>query len=100
MPIILIGLLLPAQYNFVVLIGIGLYSLMVLFQFVTLPVEFNASARAIRALGETGILYPEELQGAKRVLQAAALTYLAATFASLMSLLRLLVIAGGRRRRD
>ena len=73
---------------------------MVLFQFVTLPVEFNASARAIRALRETGVLYPEELQGAKRVLQAAALTYLAAMFSSLMSLLRLLVIVGGRRRRD
>ena len=98
MPLILIGLLLPVQYDFVVHIGIGLYSLMVLFQLVTLPVEFNASARAIRALGESGILYEEELNGAKKVLSAAAMTYLAATFTSLLSLLRLLLIAGNRRR--
>ena len=98
MPLILIGLLLPVQYDFVVYIGIGLYSLMVLFQLVTLPVEFNASARAIRALGESGILYEEELNGAKKVLSAAAMTYLAATFTSLLSLLRLLLIAGNRRR--
>lgn len=98
MPLILIGLLLPVQYDFVVYIGIGLYSLMVLFQLVTLPVEFNASARAIRALGESGILYEEELSGARKVLRAAAMTYLAATFTSLLSLLRLLLIAGNRRR--
>ena len=71
---------------------------MVLFQLVPLPVEFNASARAIRALGESGILYEEELNGAKKVLSAAAMTYLAATFTSLLSLLRLLLIAGNRRR--
>lgn len=98
MPLILIGLLLPVQYEFIVYIGIGLYSLMVLFQLITLPVEFNASARAIRALSETGILYEEELEGAKKVLRAAAMTYLAATFTALLSLLRLLLIASNRRR--
>ncbi len=100
MPLIFIGLLLPVQYDFVVLIGIGLYSLMVLFQLVTLPVEFNASARALKALGQAGILYPNELQDAAKVLRAAAMTYVAATFTSLMTLLRLLAIAGSRRRRD
>ena len=100
MPLIFIGLLLPVQYDFVVLIGIGLYSLMVLFQLVTLPVEFNASARALKALDQAGILYPNELQDAAKVLRAAAMTYVAATFTSLMTLLRLLAIAGSRRRRD
>lgn len=100
MPLIFIGLLLPVQYDFVVLIGIGLYSLMVLFQLVTLPVEFNASARALRALDQAGVLYPNELQGAEKVLKAAAMTYVAATFTSLMTLLRLLAIAGNRRGRD
>ena len=97
MPLILIGLILPVQYDFVVNIGIGLYSLCVLFQMVTLPVEFNASARALQALDATGILYPEELEGAKKVLRAAAMTYVAATFTALMSLLRLLLIFGNRR---
>ena len=96
-PIILIGLLLPVEYDFVVTIGIALYSLMVVFQLVTLPVEFNASRRAIKALNETGILYPDEIEGARKVLSAAAMTYLAATFASLMSLLRLLAIVNRRR---
>ena len=100
MPLIFIGLLLPVQYDFVVTIGIALYSLMVLFQLVTLPVEFNASSRALRALEAAGILYPDELKGAEKVLRAAAMTYLAAAFTSLMSLFRLLAIAGSRRRRD
>ena len=97
MPLILIGLLLPVQYDVVVNIGIALYSLSVLFQLVTLPVEFNASARALQALDATGILYPEELEGAKKVLRAAAMTYVAATFTAFLSLLRLLLIFGGRR---
>ena len=99
-PLIFIGLLLPVQYDFVVTIGIALYSLMVLFQLVTLPVEFNASSRALRALDAAGILYPDELKGAEKVLRAAAMTYLSAAFTSLMSLFRLLAIAGSRRRRD
>lgn len=98
MPLILIGLLLPVQYDFFVTLGIVLYSLCVLFQLVTLPVEFNASARALRALDETGILDQQELLGAKKVLRAAAMTYVAATFAALLSLLRLLLIFGNRRR--
>jgi Zn-dependent membrane protease YugP len=97
-PLVIIGLILPVRYNFVVLLGIALYSLAVLFQLVTLPVEFNASTRAIRALAETGILYPDELEGAKKVLMAAAMTYLAASFTAIMNLLRLFALAGNRRR--
>ncbi|MGX8711846.1 MAG: zinc metallopeptidase [bacterium] len=99
-PLIIVGLFLPVQYDFVVNLGIALYSFAVLFQLATLPVEFNASFRAIRALDEAGILYPDELEGAKKVLRAAAMTYLAASFTAIMSLLRLLVIAGNRRGRD
>ncbi len=99
-PLILIGLILPVEYDFVVTIGILLYSLMVIFQLVTLPVEFNASSRALKALSEAGILEGEELRGAKKVLSAAAMTYLAATFTALMSLLRLLAIVGARQGRN
>ncbi|MGX8702470.1 zinc metallopeptidase [Caproiciproducens sp.] len=99
-PLIIVGLFLPVQYDFVVNLGIALYSFSVLFQLATLPVEFNASFRAIRALDEAGILYPDELEGAKKVLRAAAMTYLAASFTAIMSLLRLLVLAGNRRSRD
>ena len=99
MPLIIIGLILPVQYDFVVYTGIILYSLVVLFQLVTLPVEFNASSRAIRALNDAGILYPDELEGAKKVLRAAAMTYLAASFTALMTLLRFLIIANNRRGR-
>ena len=99
-PLVIIGLILPVQYDFVVTIGIALYSLAVLFQLVTLPVEFNASYRAIKALDDAGILYPDELEGAKSVLKAAAMTYLAASFTAIMTLLRLLTIANGRRGRD
>jgi uncharacterized protein len=99
-PMVIIGLILPVQFDFVVTIGIVLYSLAVLFQLITLPVEFNASFRAIKALDEAEILYPDELEGAKSVLKAAAMTYLAASFASIMMLLRLLALANGRRGRD
>ena len=99
-PLVIIGLILPVQYDFVVTIGIALYSLAVLFQLVTLPVEFKASYRAIKALDDAGILYPDELEGAKSVLKAAAMTYLAASFTAIMTLLRLLTIANGRRGRD
>lgn len=99
-PLIIVGLFLPVQYDFVVYLGIALYSFAVLFQLATLPVELNASFRAIRALDEAGILYPDELEGAKKVLRAAAMTYLAASFTAIMSLLRLLVLAGNRRGRD
>lgn len=99
MPLIIIGLILPVQYDFIVYSGIILYSLVVLFQLVTLPVEFNASSRAIRALNDAGILYPDELEGAKKVLRAAAMTYLAASFTALLTLLRFLLMANDRRGR-
>lgn len=99
-PLILIGLILPVQYDFIVYAGIALFALVVLFQLATLPVEFNASARAVETLRETEMLYPDELEGAKKVLRAAAMTYLAASFSAFMNLLRLLVIAGNRRGRD
>lgn len=77
--------------------GIVLFSLTVLFQLVTLPVEFNASSRAMAVLGEYQILAMEELPKAKKVLDAAALTYVAAAFASIMTLIRLLVLRNRRR---
>ena len=76
------------------------FSLAVLFQLVTLPVEFNASARAMRILGETGILGQEELSKTRKVLSAAALTYVASAAASILQLLRLIILTGGRRDRD
>lgn len=100
MPLIIIGLILPVQFDAVVYIGIAMYALVVLFQLATLPVEFNASMRAVKALDSSQILYPDELEGAKKVLRAAAMTYLAASFTAIMSLLRLLIIASGRRRND
>ena len=96
-PLIIIGLILPVQYSFIVDIGIVLFGLVVLFQLVTLPVELNASRRALKVLDEGGILDGPELIGAQKVLWAAALTYLAASFTALMQLLRLLAISGSRR---
>ena len=79
-------------------IGIALFSLAVIFQLVTLPVEFNASARALRILGSTGIMYGEEVDQTKKVLKAAALTYVAGAAAALLSLLRLIILFGGNDR--
>lgn len=79
-------------------IGILLFSLAVLFQLVTLPVEFNASSRALKMLQSTGILGTQESVGAKKVLQAAALTYVAALMASILQLLRLVALSRRRRR--
>ena len=79
--------------------GIILFSLAVLFQLVTLPVEFDASARALKVLGNENILPSDELEGGKKVLRAAALTYVAALASSVLQLLRL-VLLSGRRRRD
>ena len=75
------------------MVGILLFSLTTLFQLVTLPAEFNASSRALKTLEESGLLYGEEVSGARRVLSAAALTYVAALATSLASLLRLIIIA-------
>lgn len=96
-PLILIGLLLAGSQTLINL-GIILFSTAVLFQLVTLPVEFNASRRAIQRLGETGILYADEINQSKKVLNAAALTYVAAAAASILQLLRLIILFGGRRR--
>lgn len=79
--------------------GIALFSMATLFQLVTLPVEFNASARAVSALESSGQFSEEELRGVKKVLTAAALTYVAALLVSLMTLLRLILIVGGNGRR-
>lgn len=80
--------------------GIVLFSAAVLFQLVTLPVEYNASSRALKMLESTGILAPDENYGARKVLRAAALTYVAALLSSILQLLRLVILAGGRRRDD
>ena len=82
------------------MIGIVLFSLAVLFQLVTLPVEFDASRRALKMLVQTGILGEEENKGARKVLTAAALTYVAALAASVLQLLRLIALANGGNRRD
>ena len=79
-------------------LGILLFSLAVLFQLVTLPVEFNASSRALKMIGSSGMLGPDEVKGAKKVLTAAALTYVAALASSILQLLRLIILAGGRDR--
>ena len=104
MPLILIGILLSAlgniSYTFVYL-GIAAFSLSLVFQLVTLPVEFNASRRAMEAIESANLLTEEEQRGARKTLKAAAMTYVAATAVSLAQLLRLILIFGGRsRRRD
>ena len=81
-------------------LGIVLFTAAVAFQLVTLPVETNASRRALAMLQETGILREEELRGGRKVLKAAALTYVAALASSILQLLRLLILAGGARRDD
>lgn len=103
MPLILVGILLSFLGNFSYLLvdlGIACFSLSLVFQLITLPVEFNASRRAIQAIESTGILSQSELIGAKKTLRAAAMTYVAATAVALAQLLRLIVLFGGRRRRD
>ena len=97
-PVILLGLLLG--YTGLAQAGVALFSFVVLFQLITLPVEFNASRRALRVLSERGILVGSELTGAEKVLRAAALTYVASLFSSILQLLRLVLLTGGSRRRD
>lgn len=96
-PIIILGVVMGFSQT-LINVGIILFSLAVLFQLITLPVEFNASKRAIARLGETGILYGDELRHSKKVLDAAALTYVAAAAASILQLLRLVILFGGRDR--
>lgn len=99
MPLILAGILFSSMGSFGSLfleLGIWCFSLSVIFQFVTLPVEFNASRRALQAIEQTQLLTDEEYKGAKKVLTAAALTYVAATTAALAQLLRLVLLYGNR----
>ncbi len=104
MPLILLGLILPFASDFsytLVYLGIACFGLSLVFQLVTLPVEFNASRRAMAAIERANILTEEEQRGARKTLKAAALTYVAATATALAQLLRLIVLFGGRgRRRD
>ena len=96
-PLLLIGVLLGNQT--LAMAGVVLFCAVVLFQLITLPVEFNASNRALDTLGASGYLQPEQLNGAAKVLRAAAMTYVAALAQALAQLLRLLMIAN-RSRRD
>ena len=99
-PLILIGLLIRSDAAVLLInLGILLFSAAVLFQIVTLPVEFNASRRAVQALEKGGMLYGEEIDGTKAVLRAAALTYVASAASMILQLLRLIII-GGRRQDD
>lgn len=95
-PLFLAGLILSIRP--LLTLGILLFSFAVLFQLVTLPVEFNASARALKMLGSSGMLGTDEVKSAKKVLTAAALTYVAALASSILQLLRLIILAGGRNR--
>ncbi len=97
-PLIIIGLLIGGSPStFLINMGIIFFMGALLFQIVTLPVEFNASARALRLLQSTGMMAQDEVSGSRRVLKAAALTYVAAVAASILQLLRLLAIANRRR---
>ena len=100
MPLILIGLLLAAFGNLSVLfidLGIACFGLSLVFQLVTLPVEFNASNRALRAIDDSNLLTEDEQAGARKTLRAAALTYVAATAVAFAQLLRLILLFGRRR---
>lgn len=102
-PLILLGVLFASFGNFsyvMVQIGILCFSLSLIFQLVTLPVEFNASRRALQAISQAELLTPDELRGARRTLRAAAMTYVAAVAVSLAQLLRLIILFGGRSRDD
>lgn len=103
MPLILLGILLSGfanmSYGFVYL-GIACFGLSLLFQLITLPVEFNASRRALEAISDSELLTQDEIKGARRTLSAAAMTYVAATAVSLAQFLRLLVLFGGRSRNN
>ena len=100
-PLILIGFLIQGNASVLLInLGILLFSAAVLFQIVTLPVEFNASSRALKSLETNGILYTEEVADTRKVLRAAALTYVASAASAILQLLHLILISGGRRRND
>jgi len=103
MPLILAGILMTFLGGFsdtLVYLGIAAFGLSLVFQIVTLPVEFNASRRAMQAIATSNLLTEEEQRGARKTLTAAALTYVAATAVALAQLLRLILLFGGRRRND
>ena len=96
-PLILLGFLFSGETSaFLLNLGILAFSLAVLFQIVTLPVEFNASRRAMQVLGDTGMLYGDELSAARKVLTAAALTYVAGAASAILQLLRIVLLANRR----
>ncbi|MCM1283923.1 MAG: zinc metallopeptidase [Muribaculaceae bacterium] len=100
-PVIIVGALINSRMSMTIInIGIFLFSFAVLFQIITLPVEFNASRRALVMLEEQGILAPQELVYTRKVLGAAALTYVASAAAAILQLLRILILFGGRGRDD
>ena len=97
-PLIIIGLFFNSRSSALFLnLGILAFSLAVLFQIVTLPVEFNASNRAIRVLGSSGMLYEDEVKATRKVLTAAALTYVAVAASAILQLLRIILLTGNRR---
>ena len=100
-PLILIGLLFNGNSS-TMFINLGIIAFLgaVLFQLITLPVEFNASSRAIRMIADTGLMQGQEIVEAKKVLSAAALTYVASAATAILQLLRILILTGGRRRDD
>lgn len=98
-PIILLGAFMGMN-QILIQIGIWVFALAVLFQVVTLPVEFNASGRALAMLGDYGMLERDETSGCRKVLSAAALTYVAAAASAILQLLRLILLFGNNRRRD
>ena len=103
MPLILAGILMTFLGSFsdtLVYLGIAAFGMSLVFQIVTLPVEFNASRRAMQAIEASNLLTAEEQRGARKTLKAAALTYVAATAVALAQLLRLIVLFAGRRRDD
>lgn len=100
-PLIIFGLFIRGESS-TLLINLGIIAFLgaVVFQLITLPVEFNASNRAIRMIADSGMMYGEEIKGAKKVLSAAALTYVASAATAILQLLRILILTGGRRRHD
>lgn len=103
MPLILLGVLfgIGGRYSYtLVYVGIACFALSLVFQLITLPVEFNASRRAMQAIEDTGLLTDEEQRGARKTLTAAAMTYVAAVAVAAAQLLRLILLFGGRRRND
>ena len=97
-PLIIIGLFIGGNSSSLLInLGILAFSLAVLFQIVTLPVEFNASNRAVRILGSSGMLYEDEVKDTRKVLTAAALTYVAGEASAILQLLRIILLTGGRR---